>query len=288
MNNKLFFLILSSAMIVFTIISMCTVPLMNHNICTNGIENCQRLQDIYDAKKDSYDDNQKKSGKLAINVCKRENAMYNLEYTSLIFDAIAGSLCCIFGLLHYFTDKYFAKITGIIGLASGVIGFIFTIVYFGFSTYVFNNHHSARVLRYDNGALYKWDGSKYIKPWSSEDLAKDSLADKVIYKDLGKKQYNYDSELYKIYLEGGDHISRTCNEGNGNPSSATSIYNNCDYIWKDDFLSSPRDIFHKYLHETWLTSIMFIAFTLVSEIGVAIFGLFLFLNKGESSHVPIK
>ena len=60
MNNKLFFLILSSAMIVFTIISMCTVPLMNKNICTTGIENCQRLQDIYDAKKDSYDDNQKK------------------------------------------------------------------------------------------------------------------------------------------------------------------------------------------------------------------------------------
>lgn len=60
MNNKLFFLILSSAMIVFTIISMCTVPHMNHNICSSGINNCKIKEDNYDAKKDSYDDNKKK------------------------------------------------------------------------------------------------------------------------------------------------------------------------------------------------------------------------------------
>jgi len=39
---------------------MCTVPHMNQNMCSNGIANCQQLQDVYDAKKDSYDDNQKK------------------------------------------------------------------------------------------------------------------------------------------------------------------------------------------------------------------------------------
>ena len=47
-------------MIVFTIISMCTVPHMNHNICSSGINNCKITEDNYDAKKDSYDDNKKK------------------------------------------------------------------------------------------------------------------------------------------------------------------------------------------------------------------------------------
>ena len=159
MNNKLFFLILSSAMIAFTFISLKTVPIMNSNLCTIGYNNCQQAVDTYDVKKGSYDDNKKKREKLKINVCKRENAMHDLEYTSLIFDAIAGGLCFIFGI-HSFTDKNFAKITGIIGLASGVIGFIFTIVYLGYSIYVFNNHHSGLKLLYDNGAMYKWDGSK--------------------------------------------------------------------------------------------------------------------------------
>ena len=287
MNNKLFFLILSSAMIAFTIISLKTVPIMNGNICSSGINNCQHLEDFYDENKDSYNDNTKKKEKLKINTCKRENAMYNLEYTSLIFDSIAGSLCFIFGVLHYFTDKNFAKITGIIGLASGVIGFIFTIVYLGYSTYVFNNHHSGVILLYDNGAKYKWDGSKYTTPWTNEDLEVDGNANYAKYRDVGKKQYNYNSELYKIFLENGQHESRNCNTASGDPPS--SKISGCDYIWSSNYLSTQRtDYTHKYLYDTWLTSIFFIVFTLLSEIGVAIFGLFLFLNKGESNHVPLK
>jgi hypothetical protein len=287
MNNKLFFLILSSAMIAFTIISLLTVPIMNGNICYSGIGNCQQLVDTYDEKKDSYDDNKKKREKLKINECKRENAMHNLEYTSLIFDAIAGSLCCIFGILHYCTDQNFAKITGIIGLASGGIGFIFTIVYLGYSTYVFNNHHSGLTLLYDNGAKYKWDGSKYATPWTSEDLDIDEKANYVKYRHVGKKQYNYNSELYKIYLENGQHESQNCNTGSGDPPN-TQI-SGCDYIWPNNYLSSQTTNYvHKYLYDTWLTSIIFIIFTLLSEIGVAVFGLLLFLNKGESNHVPLK
>jgi len=129
-----------------------------------------------------------KKKKLEINSCKRENAMHDLEYTSLIFDVIVGTLCCILGLLHYFDiGKYCEKITGIIGLASGIIGFILTIVYVGYSAYVFNNHHSGETLKYDNGAKYKWDGKRYVEPWTSEELAKDSDADEAKYKDLGKK-----------------------------------------------------------------------------------------------------
>ena len=286
MNKKLIFLILSTTMIPFTIINMCIAPHMSGNICQGGNSNCKILEDQYDTYKDRYDDNTKEGIKLAINVCKRENAMYNLEFTSLIFDVIAGSLCCILGLLYYFTDKYFEKITGIIGIASGVIGFIFTIVYLGYSAYIFNNHHSGMILLYDNGAKYKWDGKKYALPWTNEDLVKDQKANYAFYKDVWKKQYNYDSELYKIYLGNEYHESKSCNTRSGDPP--TSKIPGCDYIWYYNYLSShTTNYFHKYLYDTWLTSIIFTAFILVCLIGVSIFGLFIFLNKVDSGSAPI-
>ena len=186
MNNKLFFLILSATMIVFSIISICTGPSINSGRFS-GTQNCKMLSDGYEKNKGGYDDNQKKAVKLEINVCKRENAMHDLEYTSLIFDVIVASFCCLLGLLHYLgVGSVFEKITGIIGLACGVIGFILTIVYVGYSAYVFNNHHSSEKLLYDNGAEYKWDGTKFVQPWTTEDLAKDYKANKAKYKDLGK------------------------------------------------------------------------------------------------------
>ena len=94
MNNKLFFLILSAAMIAFTIISLCTGPNISSRIFS-GTNNCKQKVDDYDASKSGYDDNTKKKEKLQINVCKRENAMHDLEYTSLIFDVIVGTVCCI-------------------------------------------------------------------------------------------------------------------------------------------------------------------------------------------------
>ena len=291
MNNKLFFLILSAAMIAFTIVSICTAPNISNGLF-GGTNNCKRLVDDYNANKGGYDDNTKKKEKLKINVCKRENAMHDLEYTSLIFDIIVGTLCCILGLLHYLDiGQYCEKITGIIGLASGVIGFILTIVYVGYSAYIFDNDHdtSERKL-YDNGALYKWDGSKYVGNWKSEDEDKDYNAKNAKYKDLGKKQYNYNSELYKKYLEGGDHESISCHDEriSGTSFSVTSKKLNCEYIWRENYLQYQKtSCSNKYLYDKWLTSIIFSSFTFVCAIGVAIFGLLLFLNKGSSGSTPI-
>ena len=201
--------------------------------------------------------------------------MHDLEYTSLIFDIIVGTLCCILWLLHYLDiGQYCEKITGIIGLASGVIGFILTIVYVGYSAYIFDNDHTSERKLYDNGASYKWDGSKYVGDWKSEDEDKDYNANYAKYKDLGKKQYNYNSELYKKYLEA--------------PFSVTSKKLNCEYIWRENYLQYQKtSSSNKYLYDKWLTSIIFSSFTFVCAIGVAIFGLLLFLNKGSSGSTPI-
>jgi hypothetical protein len=48
--------------------------------------------------------------------------MYGLEYSSLIIDVVLGFICTILGLLHYFdVAKPFEKISGIIGLSTGII-----------------------------------------------------------------------------------------------------------------------------------------------------------------------
>ena len=66
-------------------------------------------------------------------------------------------------------------------------------------------------------------------------------------------------------------------------------FTNCEYIWEDTFLSDQgsKDNSNKYLFDKWLTSIIFSSLILVCAIGVAIFGLLLFLNKGDSGHTPL-
>ena len=102
MNNKLFFLILSAAMVVLTIVTICTAPIINNNIVNiNRNENCQNDIDAYDYYKNLYtnpNDNQKKAlnhYKQDANLCKRRKAVYGLEFSSLIADAFLGTLCCV-------------------------------------------------------------------------------------------------------------------------------------------------------------------------------------------------
>jgi len=66
--------------------------------------------------------------------------MYGLKYSSLVIDVICGFICTIIGLLHYFDiAKPFEKVTGIIGLSTGIIAFLLTLVYVCYSGYVFSN-----------------------------------------------------------------------------------------------------------------------------------------------------
>ena len=96
--------------------------------------------------------------------------MYGLEYSSLIIDVICGFVCTILGLLHYFDiGRPFEKVTGIIGLATGIIGFVLTLVYIIYSGYIFTNdpyidedgHFIIRrdsdwaYAKYENGKGYK-------------------------------------------------------------------------------------------------------------------------------------
>ena len=55
MNNKLFFLILSIAMVILSIVTICTAPIVNGNLPQiSGTANCQDDIDHYNYLKDLY------------------------------------------------------------------------------------------------------------------------------------------------------------------------------------------------------------------------------------------
>ena len=125
---KIFFLVFSAAIVIFSIISICCAPIINGVLTESSgwkTENCKLKSDYYNGlRKGSGTAQQIKVGKKVLNKCNRHKAMYGLEYSSLILDVVLGFVCLILGFLHYFyVGKPFEKITGIIAVATGIIGF---------------------------------------------------------------------------------------------------------------------------------------------------------------------
>ena len=159
--------------------------------------------------------------------------MFSLEYTSLIIDLCLGTLCCLLGILHFFEQgKYCIPVTIIIGLASGAIGFILTIVYLGYSGYIFNNDHSEDdYLLHDNGAYYKLENGQYSTLFKNDDYKDNKYYNYAKFKDLGKKQYNYNSKLYKQYLNHSSDYRLCILDHTGNLNIITSDGSSCSFIW---------------------------------------------------------
>ena len=133
--KKTLFLIFSAAIVIFSVICIGSSPLINRVTISGvyeplgwGYLNCKKRSDDYKKVKDATPltgdakDNYLKPYKHDLNLCNRKKAVYGLEHASLIIDVILGFLCLILGLLHYFdVGKPFEKVTGIIGLATGII-----------------------------------------------------------------------------------------------------------------------------------------------------------------------
>jgi hypothetical protein len=293
--KKTLFLVFSGVIVIFTIISICCAPIINGDIIDASSwksANCKGLEDIYKLNKN--EDNKK-----AKNFCNRKKAMYGLEYSSLILDVILGFICTALGLLHFFdVAKSFEKVTGIIGLASGIVGFVMTLVYICYSGYIFTNdstkgfdstyrsYTSGRyLLKLDkDGAFAEWDSSqsKY-KCLFYESEKPDSIYTK--YNDLGKRQYNYEKKRnYDIDSKYNDckvSYNGLCasNEYFGETDVAKT-HNNCPYLYLD---SVSQTFENKYVFDRWVTTIIFSCFIAACCIGLAIFGFLLF--KSDSSGI---
>ena len=276
MDKYLFFFILSSALLIISVITICLAPIINAAVTikfykvddtTSDInifekwstESCQRLNDEYKHKKDIGGFNGDTNGreetqnKRKINDCKRHKAMFGLEYAALISDVVLGFICMLLGLIHYLEQgKPFETTSGLIGIASGGIATVLTIVYVVYSGIIFNNEYirdSDSNILYDNHAYLHWNGNKYV--------------------------YNYDSEIYQMSLDTNSEF-RNCQTYvslTEQKQYGTSGAKKCEYIWHSSLNESVKA---KYLYDRWITSIILSVVICVCGIGLAFFGFLLF------------
>jgi hypothetical protein len=300
--KKTLFLIFSGAIVIFSVICICSAPIINKILGGDwGVLNCKLKSDEY---KDTKDDNSIsgeakdkaiKFAKKELNLCNRHKAVYGLEYSSLIIDVILAFLCLILGLLHYFdVGKPFEKVTGIIGLATGIIQFILTLVYVCYSGYIFTNDRSSLLKADKDGAIATWDESKnkYKCDFYDKD---DEYAIYAKYNEMGKKIYNYNKDMYK-----DDSTANTCQYNDFNSNSYYSFVNECEryegYVRGEEptydskynscdklYVSISNSVSNKYICDRWVTTIIFACFIIACDIGLAIFGFFLF--KSDSSGI---
>ena len=308
MDKSSIFFVLACSLLVFSIITICTAPIITGTLDTDGWStlNCQFYSDYHKEVEDSNSISNKdytlKFLDKAKNFCNRKKAMYGLEYASLISDLVLGFICALLALLHFFgIGKSFEKITGIIGLICGIIGFILTLVYIIYSGYIFTNDGPSKRYDYDSGSLRTYSTSTFIpkldkdrkfaklKDGKYECFEKGDEEDSFFakYKDLGKRQYNYNkdlnnleqnSEYYTCYYRGGYYnLFDKCK--NSNFDSGDMVGSNCQYLYIKN--TGLDNIYYKYLYDKWITTIIFGCFIIAINLGLAIFG-FLLFKEGNS------
>ena len=286
MNKTLIFLCFSTAILVLSIVVVCISPIFNNiKIESQGnwsfslwrTLNCKILEDLEKSDSVALDDIQKYKRQKTI--CKRKKAMHDLEYAALIINLILGFVCANFSLLHCLdVGKDFEKKTGIIGCVTGIIGFIITLVYICFSGYIFDNDiaysEKTKIRKlFPNGAEYKNEGNKFIHIYEND---KGDDSEYAKFKDLGGKQYNYDSKYYKTFTSSSNSEIYCKYTSSGNVPSS---YSSCDYIYTTVYPSTEN----KDLYDRWLTTLILSIFIVACNIGLLIFGFLLFKNGADSS-----
>ena len=306
MNKSLIFLIIATSILVLSAIVICVSPIINNiEVTQYGWRpsnwrnfNCKIYADQEKADGVSLDNMQKL--RRYKNICYRKKAMYGLENSAFIINIILSFVCADLTLLHYLNiGKDFEKKTGLIGLITGIIGFILTLVYVCFSGYIFTNDPaydrfntdpipSGLIKLYPNGAKYKWEGDdtngKYITVNEND---KGEYANMLLYKDLGKKQYNYNGDYYETYMKKVPSSSTNINEcninGNYRPSGTlpitTSASTKCDYL----YYTPVTGVENKFIYDRWLTALILSIVIVICNIGLIIFGFLLFKSSEEAS-----
>ena len=234
MNNNLLFLCLAFAVLILSALTIIVAPIINSadtSLSNWGTQNCQQKKDEYDYKNKNNkytSEGLKKVAKRQVDECFSQNAMHDLEYTSLIMDIVFGFICTILGFLHYYeVGKQIEKISGLIGLITGAIIAIITCIYVGYSASLFNNGVERNYYKlYSNKAEYKWKDGKYTHNYDESKINDDPDVVHPRYTDLGKKQYNYNSEYYILSQITSSEV-RTCTSF----TNANTKNGDCEYIW---------------------------------------------------------
>jgi hypothetical protein len=226
--NKLLFLCVSLAILLFNIIFTNLAPIIKKKVGHNwSYYACGLYSDRYNYAKKEAEGFSSELKDLYLNPikkektrCDRRKAMNGLEFVVSNLNFIFGFVCTFAGFLFYFKIGNLGndgKYIGLIGLGCGAVGFVLTLVYviesglaftdvtgelrtFNILTGItFNGFYdcpSSYEAKIDSdGAYLKWNGSKkkYECIFYKEDK-EDSVFLK--YSDYGNKYLNYKKELH--------------------------------------------------------------------------------------------
>ena len=297
MNNNFLFLIISSCFFVFSIITLSTAPIISKAHVSFfdgwGSTNCKKLEDDLDFEKSigTYDEYKSTLTikERQIDECKIHKVMNGLEYACLIIDFFLGFIIAFLALINYIEPgNNLRKKIGILGLIIGVICTVITCVYLGYSGYIFNTEPIRNIpILYSNKASWKWNGIRYVADY---DESSNDFDDRFIkIKDLSKKQYNYDSDIYKSSKDSKSDFNKC--RANRAPNNRMFYQGDkeCEYIWTNDVINNSEE--NKFLYDRWVTSIFFSALICVCGIGLCILGILLFKieakEEGFESPIPV-
>ena len=290
MNKGLIFFCCACVILLFTIINLSIGPIVSYTTGSSwGTLNCAKMSDDYDDRKNKSpeltDDQKKYFWQRPIDECNNKKAMHDMEYTAFIFDIVIGFICGLLGLLHFFdVKKDFIPKTGLIGFICGIIGFIFTFVYLILNGLVYTNyglkepstgssssHHYSYFKADSDGAFAEKEGSKYKLIYF--DKQENYYALFTTFSDFGKKQYNYDRDMYKAFLtDGSCYISGSISyDANGYITSPSISNTNCKKL----YIFPTTGISYKDLSDRFLTALILSLFVCIANIGLALFGFLL-------------
>ena len=285
MSKEANFFGVSFLIFIFSIITLFISPLINNisnDFSSWGNLNCKFFSD---KENNANDLNEIQKMKKLKNLCYRQKAMYNLEYTSFIINLVTGLICMQLGLMLSFKkNDSFKKKIGLFGLISGIICFILTFVYINYNSYIFNNDIAYKTLEYtangvvtgsndkrikklfSNGAETKREGNRYIYSYQNE-IDEDF---NIKYKDLGENQYNYNTDYYNIYKSGDP-----CTVTGDNYYMDNGIRKDCEYI----YAPPETNLDNKKLYDSWVTTIVLGSFIFSCNIELALIGFDFYNNN---------
>ena len=304
MSKGLLFFICSCIILVLSAINLSVGPIVNKKVGLYdstlksgwGTLNCEYFQDHYEDMRTSQSgkDLKYKEGRYK-EECLRKKGMYNMEYTSFIFNICIGFSCGLIALLHLMeAKKDFVPKTGLIGLICGVVGFVLSFVYVVYNGIVYTKYYDYgnKVYKKDSeGAFAVLNGDKYICFYHDEPANEHSIIAK--YSDLIKKQYNYDKDLIASYESnevtvckqnpkvclGGKEIPVSTITPNTNPDPSNPVEIPCKYLY---VATNPAvDFSNKDLSDRFLTTLILSLIVCLANIGLAIFGILLFKNPED-------
>lgn len=316
--RNLIFLLISIIIVILSIIVIFISPIISGSL-SNGRKlwksiNCKKYSDECDDERikirnEKLIDINTIKGRLESclkgrNLCQRKKAMYGLEYASIISDLFFGIVISLLFILNYKKENY-GKYIGLMVIIIGIISSILTLLYVIYSSYIFNkdyayaegdNNNNDCVPRLkENGAFGFWDkySDKFFCYFYDQDNADniDNINFFIKYKELGKKQYNYNEEFDLQYNDINSEIHYctfidmksllgTCYLFHNRTPSKTYYGDGTKYC--ENFYFYPQTgKSNKKLYDKWLTTIIFSCFIIVAYIGIIGIGFILFLDKNN-------